>query len=197
MGTLANDDATARLVVVHAIVKCFVPPVVDALSFRFTIYFSRIVGIVHYQNIALLASDGTTNGGRGAKSSPRVLVPTLYVLIAGQLEYVAPPLPIPFRLNQSTTRHRVADYQVAFVRGAQPTHSRLIDPRPGWPEDAHSQRLRRTRGDVNDEVEDVATADGFEVLAHGVDMSAMHEFRGWLDYMPGLFDKIIEVIRRF
>src|SRR5215831_16486827 len=81
-----------------------------------------------------------------------ILEPSLLVLIARQLEDVAPTGLIPRRTDQSPAPQRIADRQGLSIRREQPLRIRSERPHPARPEYRNQERLHVPGRDVDDRV---------------------------------------------
>lgn len=91
---------------------------------------------------------------------------------------------VPWAFNQAATFHAVTDRKAGGIRGKQPPGFRLDRPDPHRPKDGNGQAFHVTRRNVDDEVSDLPTGAGFQVLADSADMPPVNIGRGWLQDVP-------------
>jgi hypothetical protein len=135
--------------------------------------------IVDDDDVAAFARRGAVNRRCNPVALMIVLETDLGVLVAGQIEAIAPVIPIPLRLNEPPALHVIAGRKrLGIGCGQKPDmrahkrHVLILGLRPGprWPRHRNRQRFHVTRRHVDDEPLDLATAYRFEVLANGVDV---------------------------
>jgi hypothetical protein len=131
---------------------------------------------------------------RRADAVPVLVVdePPLGVLVVLDLEDVTPTPLVPGTPDDVPGLHRVAGRKRLRVRRIQPPTYRISGPPPHEPEDAYHERLPVARRVVDDEVPDLAVADGFEVLADAAEVPVVLEGDG-LDDGPRLLDELVQV----
>ncbi len=72
----------------------------------------------------------------------------------------------------------------------------LRPPFPGGKEHLSSEALHTTGGDIDQQPQDFAVANGFQVLANRIDVPTRAEFPARLEYLPGEFDEVAKTLFR-
>src|SRR6266581_8935283 len=119
----------------------------------------------------------------------------LFVLVLGEHKNVSPVAPVPRRLDHGSALARIAQAEALGIAGIKPPPLGPARPFPARPEDAHRERLHVARRDIDQQVPNLAMADGFQVLAKSIDVPAGHKRRDRLKYDPSLFDKLLQAAR--
>lgn len=145
-----------------------------------------------YNGVAAVAHDSRLHAEGDAVAGAVVLEPDLLVLVRGDGEAVAPPVPIPGRCDEPPHLQRVAYGELRRVGAAEPLMGCAVDPCPRWPHDRDDRGLRCTEGDVDQQPSDLAARDRFEVFADGADVPVIEERLGRLDDLPRLTEELVE-----
>src|ERR1019366_6145251 len=136
--------------------------------------FGDVVRVVDDDAVAAFSGGGPADAGCESAAGLVVLESRLLVLVAGQLEAIAPPLLEPRALNQPPALERIADRQRSRVAGKQPSPARGRDPFPHGPEDADRKRLHVPGRDIDEQVADLAIRYCFQMVGDDLDVLTIH-----------------------
>ena len=150
MQPLHDDDVGATHGVIEPVGHRLVPPVEGPLADDLTLLVADVVRIVDDNDVAAFAGKRAADGGRQPVAAPVIVEARLGVLVAGQVEAVAPAPLVDRAFDDAAALDAIPCAQPLRVAGEQEASFGRRDPCPRRPGNGHADGLHMARRHVDE-----------------------------------------------